>query len=69
METEQQAGCQACIVRLPCGGTLVTNFISGQADTASCKNKSVLKLDVKMSGPLRYLINPLPHDRRTATST
>ena len=59
-ETEQLAGCQACIVRLPCGGKLVTNFTSVQADSASFKNKTVLKMDVKMPGPLRYLINSLP---------
>ena len=39
IETEQLAGCQACIVRLPCGGKMVTNSISVQADSASCKNK------------------------------
>ena len=60
IETEQLAGCQACIVRLPCGGKLVTNLKAVRADTASCKNKSVLRLDVKIAGPPTYLMNSLP---------
>ena len=59
IDTEQLAGCQAC-KRLPCGGKRVTNLNSVQADSASCKNKFVLKMDVKMAGPLIYLINSLP---------
>ncbi len=59
-EEKQMTGCQACIVRLPCGGKLVTNFIQLQADFSSCHNKSVLKIDIEMAGPLRHLINSLP---------
>ncbi len=60
IETEKLSGCQACIVRLPCGGKIATHFISVQGDSASFKNKSVLKLDAKLTGPLRYLIETLP---------
>ncbi len=59
-ETKQLTGCQACIVRIPCGGKLVTNFLSLQADSASCKNLTVLKMDMVMAEPLRHLIESLP---------
>ncbi len=58
--TEQLTGCQACIVRLPCGGKLVTNILPLQADSASCKNLTVIKMNAEMAEPLRHLLDSLP---------
>ncbi len=64
-ETEQLKGCQACIVRLPCGGKLVTNFISVQADSASCKNQSVLNyVPIRKNGRAPKILNQLPPTNR-----
>ena len=53
---EQLTGCQASLVRLPGGGKLVTKFLSLQAESASCKIQTVLKLDIQMAGPSNRLI-------------
>ncbi len=41
-------------------GKLLTNFLSLHADSASCKNSTVMEMDIKMAGPLRHLIDSLP---------
>ncbi len=53
-------GCQVCIIKIPCGGKLKTNHLTIQADSSSCANRTITKIEVKMADPLQYLISSLP---------
>ena len=58
-ETDVLKGCQVCIIKIPCGGKLKTNHLTIQADSSSCANRTITKIEVKMADPLQYLISAL----------
>ena len=60
-------GCKACVMELECGTKIETRLIEISADMASCKNDSIMRVDVKLTKHLRYLfskvssLNEMPH--------
>ena len=60
-------GSKACVIELECGTKIETRFIEIRADMLSCRNYSVMRVDVNLTEPLRYLfskirsLNEMPH--------
>ena len=53
-------GCKACVIELECGTKVETRFIEIRADMVSCRNDSVMRVDVNLTEPLRYLFSKIP---------
>ena len=52
-------GCKACVIELECG-TKIETFMEIRADMVSCRNDSVMRVDVNLAEPLRYLFSKIP---------
>ena len=53
-------GCKACVIELECGTIIETRFMEISADMESCRNDSVMRVDVNLTEPLRSLFSKIP---------
>ncbi len=59
LEEKKMTGCQACFVRLPCGGKLMTKFVQSACFIFCRRHSSVLNVHIELALPLRHLMNSL----------
>ena len=53
--------CKACVIELECGTKIETRFMEIRADMVSCRNDSVMRVDVNLLEPLGYLFSKIPY--------